>query len=169
MRLSKKREKLAELKKNADFVIDTTNFKQNDLRERLMEICSDSCGKKIFDIKVVSFGFKNGLPLDADMVYDVRCFPNPFYVPELKNKTGNYKEVRDYVMDNDIAREFFGKLCDMIEFVVPVFEAEGRYSLIIAIGCTGGHHRSVTFANALAEHLSLKGYNAVPVHRDIDN
>lgn len=164
----KEREMLAEVKKNADFVIDTTNFKQDDLRERLVGICADEGGRKTFDIKVVSFGFKNGLPLDADMVYDVRCFPNPFYVPELKNKTGNDKEVQDYVMGNEIAKEFFEKICDMTEFIVPVFEAEGRYSLIVAIGCTGGHHRSVTFVNALAEHLSACGYNAVAVHRDIE-
>lgn len=164
--IKKERELLSELKSSADVVIDTSSFAQEDLRDYLLDVFSKDA-KIRFGIKVVSFGFKNGIPVDADMVYDARCFPNPFYVPELKNKTGNDKAVQDYVMNSSLAKEFLGKICDMTEFLIPVFEAEGRYSLIIAIGCTGGHHRSVTFANKLTQYLTDKGYDAISTHRDI--
>ena len=158
---------LAKLKDEADDVIDTSNFKGNMLRDKLMEIYNMSELNRIFDIRVESFGFKHGIPLDADLVFDVRCFPNPFYIPELKRKTGNDKEVRDYVMSSQEAEGFFTRLKDMIELLIPLYMEEGRGTLTIAIGCTGGHHRSVTFANMLAEHLADKGYSASAIHRDI--
>ena len=121
-----------------------------------------------FVVKVVSFGFNNGIPIDADMMFDVRCFPNPFYIPELKHKTGKEKEVQDYVMNNPEAKGYFDRIVDMIEYIIPVFRGEGRNSLIIAVGCTGGHHRSVTFVEKLTTQLSNKGLSVKAVHRDID-
>ena len=157
---------LKKLKNNADYVIDTSSFKNSDLRERLMDIYSGGNETKV-EVKVVSFGFKHGIPVDADMVYDVRCFPNPFYMPELREKTGNDKEVQDYVMNNNSAKEYLNKIEEMIEFLIPVFFGEGRNTLIVAIGCTGGHHRSVTFANLLGDYVRTLGYNSTVVHRDI--
>lgn len=165
--IEKERKMLEELKSNADYVIDTTVFKGVDLRNHLLEIYNMK-DDNAFEVKVVSFGFKNGIPIDADMMYDVRCFPNPFYIPELKNKTGKEKEVQDYVMNNPAAKGYFGRITDMIEYIIPVFRGEGRGSLIIAIGCTGGHHRSVTFAERLTAYLNGKGFSATAVHRDIN-
>ena len=161
------REMLKKLKDHADYVIDTSSFLISKLRDKIIEINNgkDNSGK--FEIKVVSFGFKHGIPIDADMVYDVRCFPNPFYIPELKEKTGNDKAVQDYVLNNTSAAEYLHKIEEMIEFLVPVFKGEGRNSLIVAIGCTGGHHRSVTFVNKLADYINSLGYDAVTIHRDI--
>ena len=159
---------LALLKDKANFVIDTSDMTISGLRDRIMDIYDLKKPQSVFEIKVVSFGYKHGIPVDADMVYDARCFPNPFYIPELKEKTGNDKEVYDFVMSSPEAKEFFGKIRDMAEFLIPVFAKEGRYSLIIAIGCTGGHHRSVTFTNALCAALTEDGYKASAVHRDIN-
>lgn len=166
--IKEERKMLAKLKDEANFVIDTTDMTPSGLRERIMDIYDLKKPQSVFEIKVVSFGFKHGIPLDADMVYDARCFPNPYYIPELKNKTGNDKDVYDYVLSTDEAKQFFAKIKDMAEFLIPVFAKEGRYSLIIAIGCTGGHHRSVTFTNALCEALKADGYKVSAVHRDIN-
>lgn len=166
--IKEERKMLAKLKDEADFVIDTTDMTPSGLRERIMDIYDLKKPQSVFEIKVVSFGFKHGIPLDADMVYDARCFPNPYYIPELKNKTGNDKDVYDYVLSTNEAKQFFAKIKDMAEFLIPVFAKEGRYSLIIAIGCTGGHHRSVTFTNALCEALKADGYKVSAVHRDIN-
>lgn len=166
--IKEERKMLAKLKDEANFVIDTTDMTPSGLRERIMDIYDLKKPQSVFEIKVVSFGFKHGIPLDADMVYDARCFPNPYYIPELKNKTGNDKDVYDYVLSTDEAKQFFAKIKDMAEFLIPVFAKEGRYSLIIAIGCTGGHHRSVTFTNALCEALKADGYKVSSVHRDIN-
>ncbi len=165
--IKNEREMLKVLKDNADYVIDTSAFSHTKLREHLMEINCEKNDDAKFEVKVVSFGFKNGIPIDADMVYDVRCFPNPFYIPELREKTGNDKEVQEYVMNNTSATEYLKKIEEMIEFLIPVFKGEGRNSLIVAIGCTGGHHRSVTFVNRLSEYLKTIGYSAATVHRDI--
>ncbi|MBR0366384.1 MAG: RNase adaptor protein RapZ, partial [Clostridia bacterium] len=156
------------LKAAADHVIDTSNYKGNELRDRLMEIYNIDSENGFFEIKVVSFGFKHGIPSDADMVFDVRCFPNPFYVPELKKKTGNDKDVSDYVMSVPSAEKFYDKLADLVRYMIPLFIEEGRHSLIIAIGCTGGHHRSVTFANRLQKMLADEGHKANVIHRDIE-
>ena len=156
------------LKAAADHVIDTSSYKGNELRDRLMEIYNIDSENAFFEIKIVSFGFKHGIPSDADMVFDVRCFPNPFYVPELKKKTGNDKEVSDYVMSFPSALKFYDKLADLVKYMIPLFVEEGRHSLIIAIGCTGGHHRSVTFANKLYDMLTDEGHRANVVHRDIE-
>ncbi len=118
-----------------------------------------------FTVNVMSFGFKYGVPQEADLVFDVRCFLNPFYVDELKNKTGNDKEVQDYVMSTKEAQEFLEKLSDMMKFLLPIYENGGKNQTTICIGCTGGRHRSVTLTNKLAERLSE--YNVNILHRDI--
>ena len=156
------------LRAASDFVIDTSDFKGNELRDRLMDIYNISSQNSVFEVKVVSFGFKHGIPADADMVFDLRCFPNPFYVPELKHKTGNDKEVRDYVMSFPSAQKFYEMVKEMVLFLIPQFIEEARSSLIIAVGCTGGHHRSVTFANLITALLKENGYNAEAIHRDIN-
>ena len=162
------REMLKKLKDNAEYVIDTSSLKDANLRERIVDINNGKSGKSEFEVKVFSFGFKHGIPVDADMVYDVRCFPNPFYVPELRDKTGNDKPVQDYVMNNTSAQEYLKKIEETIEFLIPVFKGEGRNMLIVAIGCTGGHHRSVTFANKLSEFVKSIGYQSSVSHRDIN-
>lgn len=165
--IKEERKMLHKLKECSDYVIDTSHMTNNQLRDRFMDIYNLTSVNSMFEIRVVSFGFKHGLPTDADLVFDVRCFPNPFYVPELKNKTGNDKEVQDYVMKFPSSQKFFEKLTDMMEYLVPLYIEEGRRSLVIALGCTGGHHRSVTMANKLAEHLSSLGYTVDTLHRDI--
>ena len=117
-------------------------------------------------ITCLSFGFKYGIPKDADIVMDVRCLPNPFYVPELKHKTGLDKEVRDYVMDSTQSTELLEKLWDMITFLLPNYKSEGKSQLVIAFGCTGGKHRSVTFAELFNSKLSELGKNTSVYHRD---
>ncbi len=165
--IQEERKMLYKLRECSDYVIDTSYMTSSQLRDRFMDIYNLTAVNSMFEIKVVSFGFKHGIPTDADLVFDVRCFPNPFYEPDLKHKTGNDKEVQDYVMKFPSSQKFFDKLTDMMEFLVPLYVEEGRRSLMIAIGCTGGHHRSVTMANKLAEFLKGLGYTVDTVHRDI--
>lgn len=165
--IAEERRELSEVKANAQNVIDTTRLSLGELRGELMSAIGMSETASEFEITVTSFGFKNGTPADADMVFDVRCFPNPFYEENLKHKTGNDKEVQAFVMAHESAREYLSKLSDLTKFIVPIFKSEGRYSLIIAIGCTGGHHRSVTFANLLSGELKSAGYSVKTLHRDI--
>ena len=157
---------LSKLLTEADYVIDTSNLSNSDLLDEIKEIFASKESMDI-EINVMSFGFKYGIPVDADLVFDVRCFPNPFYIDELKPKTGNDKEVQDYVMSFPKAVTFMDKLNDMMEFMIPLYIEEGKVSLTIAIGCTGGKHRSVTMANKLAEHLQELRYNAKVSNRDI--
>lgn len=166
--IKREREMLEKLKSGADDVIDTTHMTPSQMRDKLVRMQGDGNERTVFEVKVVSFGFKHGIPIDADMVYDARCFPNPFYVPELKHKTGNDRDVREYVMSSENSREFLDKIFDMTKFVIPIFEKEGRYSLIVAVGCTGGHHRSVTFANKLGDLLAENGFKVNVNHRDIN-
>ena len=119
-------------------------------------------------ITVLSFGFKYGIPVDSDLVFDVRFIPNPFYIPELKPFSGLDAPVRDYVLGQDETKEFLGKLTDMLEFLIPYYKKEGKRQLIIAIGCTGGRHRSVAIANAVYEELKKEDFNASIEHRDIN-
>ncbi len=159
---------LAELYKSADKVIDTSKIKSGDLCKKLQGIYFNTDKKDSLIINVMAFGFKFGTPLDADLVFDVRCFPNPFYVAELKEKTGNEKEVQDYVMNSEESVKFMEKLIDMIKFMVPLYSDEGKSSLTIAIGCTGGRHRSVTMANRLADALDDEKYIVNRIYRDIN-
>ncbi|PBI19989.1 RNase adaptor protein RapZ [Clostridioides difficile] len=154
------------LKELSTCIIDTTNMKPKDLKEEIKKIYSSGEDNPNLTISVVSFGFKHGILADADLVFDVRFLPNPYYVEELRAKTGDDKEVRDYVMNSKISEEFYVKLLDRIHFLVPQYIEEGKQHLVIGVGCTGGRHRSVTITNLIAEDLSNKGYRVVKKHRD---
>ncbi|KNF09146.1 hypothetical protein CLPU_4c01920 [Gottschalkia purinilytica] len=164
--IEKEREVLDEVKKKADYIIDTSNFTIAMLKEEITRIFLEGKEGKNLTISIVSFGFKKGIPLDADLVFDVRFLPNPFYIPELREFTGNDKEVRDYVMEWEQTKTFVNKLTDMIDFLIPFYIKEGKSQLVVAVGCTGGKHRSVTIANVLYEHLRDSGYRVIPNHRD---
>lgn len=167
--ISKERHILAGLKEQADYIMDSSKLLTRDLKEELDRIFVQDEGYNSLMINVMSFGFKHGIPADADLVFDVRFLPNPYYIDELKYFTGNDAEVRDYVMGFDEAHAFMDKLDDMVEFLIPNYVKEGKYQLIIAIGCTGGKHRSVTLANELYKRLKeIKGYGVKLTHRDID-
>lgn len=166
--IKKEREILAPLREISDYVIDTSKLLTRELQAELDRIYVQNKEYNNLMVNVISFGFKNGIPQDADLVFDVRFLPNPFYIDELKHKTGQDKEVQDYVMSFPEAGEFLGKLTDMIQFLIPNYIKEGKYQLVVAIGCTGGKHRSVTLANALYNALQGKGsYGLTISHRDI--
>lgn len=164
--IQKERNMLEKLYAAADNVIDTSYDTNQTLLKKLKEIYSGGETQRL-TITVMAFGFKYGIPLDADLVFDVRCFPNPFYIDELKHKTGNDKEVQDYVLSFPKARTFLDKLEDMMKFMIPLYIEEGKVSLTIAIGCTGGKHRSITMTNRLAECLKKEGYEVNTVYRDM--
>lgn len=166
--IRKERHVLERLYHEADYIIDTSNMRPSALCERLKEIyLKDTGDRHQININVMSFGFKYGVPIDADLVFDVRCFPNPFYIDELKELTGNDKPVQKYVMSFSQSNEFMDKLYDMMAFLLPLYVEEGKNSLTIAIGCTGGKHRSVTMANALGQMLQKDKYKVEINHRDI--
>ena len=166
--ISRERKALAFLKSHADYIIDTTNLLTRELKEELDRIFVQNKEYNSLIVNVMSFGFKNGIPQDADLVFDVRFLPNPYYIDELKNLTGNDKEVQDFVMNCEEAVTFKDKLVDMVRFLIPNYVKEGKYQLLIAIGCTGGKHRSVTLANELYGALKDQGsYGLNIIHRDI--
>lgn len=166
--IRREREELAFLKKKADYLIDTSHMLTRELRKELGKIFVQNKEYKNLYISVLSFGFKYGIPNDADLVFDVRFLPNPYYIEELRPMSGNDQKVREYVMENEKAVEFLKKLTDMIQFLIPNYIAEGKTQLIIAIGCTGGKHRSVTLANELYEALEkAENYGIRIEHRDI--
>ncbi|MEE8885205.1 MAG: RNase adapter RapZ [Eubacteriales bacterium] len=167
--IAAEREKLKNIRSNADYIIDTSQLLTRELREELKKIFVDDSNFKSLMVTVLSFGFKYGIPEDADIVFDVRFLPNPYYVDELKHLTGNDAPVHDFVMKYDVSKTFLAKITDLLKFLIPNFIEEGRTQLVIAIGCTGGRHRSVTFANEIAD--ALKGddtYGLRLEHRDID-
>ncbi|MDP4153839.1 MAG: RNase adapter RapZ [Bacillota bacterium] len=164
--INAERELLAGIKKQATYILDTSKINSQQLKEYLCEIFSKDT-KHSMIITVQSFGFKYGAPADADLVFDVRCFPNPFYIDELKNKTGLDKEVRDYVFGFPETNIFVDKLCDMISFLIPLYMEEGKTSLTIAIGCTGGKHRSTCIAEKLNKYINDNVTYSVITHRDI--
>ncbi|KXZ40461.1 UPF0042 nucleotide-binding protein [Alkalithermobacter thermoalcaliphilus JW-YL-7 = DSM 7308] len=164
--IKKERQMLEDLKEKSSHIINTTNMSIKDLKEEISQIYSSEDKKSFITISIVSFGFKHGIPLDADLVFDVRFLPNPYYIKELKEKTGEQEEVRTYVMNSPISVEFFEKLKDMVEFLIPQYILEGKRHLVIAIGCTGGRHRSVTIAHLLYNYLKEKGYKLLKKHRD---
>lgn len=164
----KEREILQGIKKKADYVIDTSNLLTRELKEEIDHIFVRNEEYNSLMITILSFGFKNGIPADADLVFDVRFLPNPFYIDELKHKTGNDKEVQDYVMNFPEALVFVDKLTDMFDFLIPNYVKEGKHQLVIGIGCTGGKHRSVTLANELYGKMKDRGnYGVKLYHRDI--
>lgn len=160
------RQMLKKLRFMADYVIDTSYISISQLKSQLSAIFFGNVSN-VLKIQSKSFGFKYGSDTEADLVFDVRCLPNPFYVEELKNKTGLDKEVQHYVMNSDDSKEFLDKLIAFIDCAVPLYAKEGKSQLIIAIGCTGGKHRSVTFAELIGKHLQSKNYDCIINHRDI--
>jgi len=165
--IEKEREILKKVRRKADYVFDTSNLLTRVLKKELEKIFVENAEYNSLIIRVVSFGFKYGMPNDADLVFDVRFLPNPFYIDELKKQTGNDAPVHDYVMGFPEAGEFLDKATDMLDFLIPNYIKEGKNQLVIAIGCTGGRHRSVTLANELYNRLEGKGNYALTItHRD---
>ena len=160
------RNRLEEVKKKSDYIIDTTNMKLGRLKEELLRIFVKGNISYNLNITVMSFGYKYGLPQESDLVFDVRFLPNPFYIDELKNYTGNDKNVQDYVMSFDTTSIFLEKLLDMLKFLLPLYTKEGKSNLVISIGCTGGKHRSVTISNYLANMLTAENFRVLINHRD---
>ncbi|MCL1903968.1 MAG: RNase adapter RapZ [Oscillospiraceae bacterium] len=160
------REILAPIAEIADYTIDTGMLSTAELKQAVANLFLDKMSDSML-VKCTSFGFKFGIPGDADLVFDVRFLPNPFYIPELKAKTGLQSEVRDFVMKNETAQELERRLKELLEFLIPRYVAEGKSQLVIAFGCTGGKHRSVTFAERLLEQLKASGYKATVFHRDL--
>lgn len=167
--ISMERNKLREVKDRADNIIDTSNLATRQLREVMSKIYAEEGQIETqLIITVVSFGFKYGIPLDSDLLFDVRFLPNPYYISELKKYSGNELPVKDYVMNFDVTKNFINKLEDMLEFLIPNYIKEGKRQLIISIGCTGGRHRSVAIANAIYERLKNKEHKVNIDHRDIN-
>ncbi len=167
--IKKERECLAFLKKQANVILDTSMLLTKELRQELEKIYMEDGTYDNLFVTVMSFGFKYGIPADADLVFDVRFLPNPYYVENLRPKTGEEKEIQDYVKQGGTADIFLGKLYDMLDFLIPNYVLEGKNQLVIGIGCTGGKHRSVTIANAVYEHLKQqKGLGVKLYHRDIE-
>lgn len=166
--IEREREILKDVKERADYIIDTSNVLTRQLKEELFHIFVEEKPFESLMITVLSFGFKYGIPNDSDLVFDVRFIPNPYYIPDMRNKTGNDEEVREYVMSWKESQTFLTKMVDLVEFLIPNYIKEGKNQLVISIGCTGGKHRSVTLANALFKVLKDKGHRTVFQHRDID-
>ena len=164
------RERIDFLKKQADYILDTSQLLVREFKQELEKVFVKGEKFKNLFISVLSFGFKYGIPSDADLVFDVRFLPNPYYIEELKYKTGNDKEIQDYVMGFEAAHLFVDKLEDMLKFLIPNYIMEGKNQLVIAIGCTGGKHRSVTLANEIYKRLYVEdaGYGIRSEHRDIE-
>ena len=162
------RRMLQPLRERSRYIIDTTVLSTAKLRGELLRLFGRGGRREdSMEVRVTSFGFKHGLPMDADLVLDVRFLPNPFYVPELRGGTGLDGAVRDYALDNPQGRTFLEKIKDLFSFLLPQYVEEGKTSLVIAVGCTGGHHRSVAVTHALAEHARALGYPVVENHRDM--
>lgn len=158
---------LMPVRRLADYKVDTSYMSNKQLRERIMSMFMDDTSQSL-TLTFMSFGFKYGIPLEADLIIDVRCLPNPFYIPELKPLTGNDKVVRDYVLNSEDTQKFLRLTLDLLDFSVPLYLKEGKSELVVGIGCTGGKHRSVTIARCLKEHFYQKGYKCVIQHRDVN-
>lgn len=165
--IEEERDKLAELRRRANFIIDTTNMKVAGFKLEMEKLFVGMEQESAFAINVTSFGYKNGIPMETDLIFDMRFIPNPYYVPSLKKLTGNNKKVFQYVMKYDIAQTFASQLRVMINTIVPCYVKEGKYHLNIAFGCTGGQHRSVAMANKMSEVFEEDGYRVTLEHRDL--
>lgn len=165
--IKKERELMKELRGMADYIIDTSNMKTMQLRSEINEIFTGNMKDELFTINIQSFGYKHGIPLEADMVFDVRFIPNPYYVQSLKKLTGNNKKVQNFIMSHPESRMFADTVNKLINDIIPCYIREGKYHLNIAFGCTGGQHRSVTMANEFAERFKKQGKRITLEHRDV--
>ena len=166
--VEKEREMMAPVRERADFVINTSRTSTAQLRSEMLRLFGDTEEKSGMTVNVMSFGFKYGLPLEADLVFDVRFMPNPFYIEELRHQTGLDRAVAGYVFGYQQTKDFLKKLEDLLAFSLPLYAEEGKTSLTVAIGCTGGHHRSVAVTHALTEQIRGQGYSVTENHRDIN-
>jgi len=164
--IKEERVRLEELRGMADKIIDTSDLTNQQLKDQILSIFSENKQGQL-SITVMSFGYKYGLPLDADLAIDVRFLPNPYYIETLRPYTGEHKEVKNYVLSHPVAKTFLRKYIGLLNFLIPHYSEEGKTHLVIAIGCTGGQHRSVTLANKIAKALAKKGYHVSTNHRDI--
>jgi len=164
--IARERTKLMDIRKDADYIVDTSNMKVAQLHEELRNLLSSEEATG-FTITIQSFGYKHGIPLDADLVFDLRFIPNPFYLPSLRNLTGNSQKVRDYVMKTQQAQNFVEKVYALIDELIPFYIKEGKAQLVIAFGCTGGQHRSVAMANVFTEMFQQAGRRVLTIHRDL--
>ncbi len=160
------REMLKPVKECADYVVDTSGVSPTQLKTRIAGMFLNTPSDSL-KVHCISFGFKFGIPLEADLVFDVRCLPNPFYEEALRSRTGLDAPVRDYVMEKEETKGFVSRFTDMIDYLLPLYAKEGKSQLVIAVGCTGGHHRSVTLAQFMRDYLAGKGIKATVTHRDI--
>lgn len=165
--ISKERELLAELRSQATYIIDTSSLKVAQFNTQMDRLFAEGKEADSFILDIMSFGYKHGIPLEADIVFDVRFIPNPYYVPSLKNLTGNNKKVSQYVLKHRVSQEFIDALHSMLARLIPCYIKEGKYSLRIAFGCTGGHHRSVAVANEMARIFREEGRGVTLEHRDL--
>lgn len=166
--VKRERELLDPVRARADFVLDTTAFSTAKLRSELLNLFGGVGTRQPLNVSVMSFGFKNGLPMEADLVFDVRFMPNPYYIQELREKTGLDRAVSDYVFSFQQTHDYMAKLRDLLAFTLPLYAEEGKTELVIAIGCTGGHHRSVAVTHALAADIRDLGYRVRENHRDMN-
>lgn len=165
--IAAEREELKEIRDLSDYIIDTTNLKVAELKQEISKIFEEGSGKSSFLINIKSFGYKRGIPIEADLVLDMRFIPNPYYLPSLKRLTGNNKKVSSYVLRQKVTQDFIKAELEMLEILIPAYIKEGKYHLNIAFGCTGGQHRSVATADEVAKELRAKGYRVTLEHRDI--
>jgi UPF0042 nucleotide-binding protein len=166
--IEKERLMLQEVKEKSDHIIDTTSLTNAMLKEEISEVFLRGHVQKKITISIISFGFKMGIPMDCDLVFDVRFLPNPHYIDEMRNQTGNDESVQKYVMSFEQSCIFLNKLEDMLKFLMPYYQKEGKTQLVIGIGCTGGKHRSVTIANLLADIIEKDNYRTIVTHRDVN-
>ena len=166
--ISRERAIMQPLRETANYIIDTTSLKPRQLRAKLSSILSSAEQLGAMHIEMSSFGYKRGLPMQADLVFDVRFLPNPFYIPGLSSHTGLDADVRDFVLNHPVTQEFLAKMKDLLSFLLPHYQEEGKHRLSIAIGCTGGAHRSVAISEALASYLRETGYSVSIAHRDLE-
>ena len=161
---------LSPIREKANFIIDTSNYTVKDLREKLTAILSliGNSEEENLTVNIIAFGYKSGIPIDADIVMDVRFLPNPFYESSLKDLNGLSKEVSSYVTENEIGKNFLDKLLSLLLFVLPLYQKEGKSQVTIAFGCTGGKHRSVAIANAVKNTLIENGYKVNAINRDLE-
>ena len=165
--IAAEREELKEIRDLSDYIIDTTNLKVAELKQEISKIFEEGSGKSSFLINIKSFGYKRGIPIEADLVLDMRFIPNPYYLPSLKRLTGNNRKVSSYVLRQKVTQDFIKAELEMLEMLIPAYIKEGKYHLNIAFGCTGGQHRSVATADEVAKELRAKGYRVTLEHRDI--